>query len=89
MHYYRNCSSPYINYMYMCTMLTELLYPLQNGCTPLHYAAKEGHTTCVKQLLSIPGIYVKKIQSRKDEVIMICMYMYMYMYGAEHCILLM
>ena len=40
------------------TMLTELLYPLQYGHTPLHYAAEEGHTTCVERLLSTPGIYV-------------------------------
>ena len=39
------------------TMLTELLYPLQDGCTPLHYAAKGGHT-CVEYLLSTPGIDV-------------------------------
>ena len=37
-------------------MLAELLYPLQNGDTPLHFAAKEGHTTCVERLLSTPGI---------------------------------
>ena len=40
------------------TMLTELLYPLQYGCTPLYFAAKEGHTTCVERLLSAPGIDV-------------------------------
>ena len=40
------------------TMLTELLYPLQWGATPLHRAAKEGHTTCVERLLSTPGIDV-------------------------------
>ena len=39
-------------------MLTELLYPLQGGSTPLHLAAKRGHTTCVEHLLSIPGIDV-------------------------------
>ena len=39
-------------------MLTELLYPLQDGYTPLHLAAREGHTTCVEHLLSIPGIDV-------------------------------
>ena len=42
------------------TMLTELLYPLQYGNTPLHLAAREGHTTCVKCLLSAPGIDVNK-----------------------------
>ena len=40
------------------TMLTELLYPLQYGDTPIHLAAKRGHTTCVKHLLSTPGIDV-------------------------------
>ena len=40
------------------TMLTELLYPLQDGDTPLHHAAKGGHTTCVEHLLSTPGIDV-------------------------------
>ena len=36
----------------------ELLYPLQSSDTPLHYAAKGGHTTCVEHLLSTPGIDV-------------------------------
>ena len=40
------------------TMLTELLYPLQRGYTPIHLAAKEGHTACVERLLSTPGIDV-------------------------------
>ena len=40
------------------SMLTELLYPLQYGYTPLHYAAEGGHTTCVENLLSTPGIDV-------------------------------
>ena len=40
------------------TMLIELLYPLQDGHTPLHLAAWKGHDTCVKQLLSTPGIDV-------------------------------
>ena len=39
-------------------MLTELLYPLQGGHTPLHHAARKGHTTCVEHLLSTPGIDV-------------------------------
>ena len=39
------------------TMLTELLYPLQwGGNTPLHWAARGGHTTCVEHLLSTPDI---------------------------------
>ena len=37
---------------------TELLYPLQGGYTPLHYAACGGRTTCVERLLSTPGIDV-------------------------------
>ena len=40
------------------TMLTELLYPLQYGYTPIHLATKEGHTACVEHLLSTPGIDV-------------------------------
>ena len=36
----------------------ELLYPLQRDHTPLHWAAEEGHTTCVEYLLSTPGIDV-------------------------------
>ena len=39
-------------------MLTELLYPLQDGDTPLHLAIREGHTTFVDHLLSTPGIDV-------------------------------
>ena len=49
------------------TMLTEVLYPLQDwktalrttpGGTLLHFAAREGYTTCVERLLSTPGIDV-------------------------------
>ena len=40
------------------TMLTEQLYPLQYGITPLHLATSGGHTNCVKHLLSTPGIDV-------------------------------
>ena len=40
-----------------------LLHPLQDGRTPLHLAAKEGHTTCVERLLYTPGIDVN-IKSR-------------------------
>ena len=36
----------------------ELLYPLQDGLTPLHFAARGGHTTSVEHLLSTPGIDV-------------------------------
>ena len=39
-------------------MLTELLYPLQDGSTPLHLGVKGGHVTCVEHLLSTPGIEV-------------------------------
>ena len=62
------------------TMLTELLSALQIccTCTPLHNAAKGGHTTCVKHLLSTPGIDVNikdkvSLGVCNDEVIMICM----------------
>ena len=40
------------------TMLTEQLYPLQYGDTPLVLAASGRHTTCVERLLSTPGIDV-------------------------------
>ena len=39
-------------------MLTELLYPLQYGRTPLHTASSEGQSPCVELLLSTPGIDV-------------------------------
>ena len=45
-------------HVHVPTMLCELLYPLQDGHTPLHLAAKEGDTTRVKSLLSTPGIDV-------------------------------
>ena len=59
----------------MCTlysMLTELLYPLQDGDTPLHLAAREGHTTCVERLLSTPGIDVniKDMVSQPIDVVL-------------------
>ena len=54
------------------TMLTELLYPLQYGYTPLHYAAMGGRTTCVKHLLSTQGIDV----NIKDKVSWSTLYMY-------------
>ena len=38
-------------------MLTELLYPLQDGHTPLHLAAWRGYIS-VERLLSTPGIDV-------------------------------
>ena len=47
------------------TILSEPFYSLQWGdSTPLHLAAREGHTTCVEHLLSTPGIDV----NIKDEV---------------------
>ena len=46
-------------YMYMLpTVLTEKLYPLQLGQTPLHLAVGGAQTTCVERLLSTPGIDV-------------------------------
>ena len=38
---------------------------LQYGDTPLHLAIKRGHTTCVKRLLSTPGI---DVNSRNEHV---------------------
>ena len=43
---------------YTYTLLSELLHPLQGGDTPLHWAVREGHTTCVEHLLFTPGIDV-------------------------------
>ena len=37
---------------------THHVYPFQDANTPLHLAAWVGHTTCVKRLLSAPGIDV-------------------------------
>ena len=49
----------YIVHVYIVpTMLTELLYPLQLGNSPLHIAARNGNTTCMEHLLSTPGIEV-------------------------------
>ena len=56
-----SCSHSHIVHVHVHivpTMLTELLYPLQDGYTPLHLAASGGHTTCVERLLSTPGIDV-------------------------------
>ena len=38
--------------------ITDVFHPLQYGITPLHYAARGGHTTCVEHLLSTPDIDV-------------------------------
>ena len=53
-------------------MLTGLLYPLQDGYTTLHYAAREGHTTCVECLLSTPGIYVNLAVEVSQKVTRYC-----------------
>ena len=45
-------------YIVPTDILAELLYPLQDGGTPLHLAAEGGHTTCVEYLISTPGINV-------------------------------
>ena len=41
-------------YMYIC----NLYPPLQYDYTPLHLAARGGHTACVDHFLSTPGIDV-------------------------------
>ena len=38
------------------SILIVLLYPLQDGNTPLHFAVLEDHTTCVEHLLSTSDI---------------------------------
>ena len=48
----------HVHVYFVPTIFAELLYPLQDGNTPLHLAAKGGHTTCVEHLLSTPGIDV-------------------------------
>ena len=48
----------HVHVYFVRTILAELLYPLQDGNTPLHLAAKGGHTTCAEHLLSTPGIDV-------------------------------
>ena len=56
-----SCLKGYIHvHVYIVpTILSEPFYPLQWGdSTPLHHAAREGHTTCVERLLSTPGIDV-------------------------------
>ena len=53
-----NLSVLHVHVYNVPTLLTKPLYPLQDGNTPLHYAAKGGHTTCVEHLLSTPGIDV-------------------------------
>ena len=47
-------------HVYLVHVLTmsELLYPLQWGDTPIYLAARGDHTTCVEHLLSTPGIDV-------------------------------
>ena len=53
-----------------------VMYPLQYGCTPLHLAAKGGHTTFVERLLSTPGIDVN-IKSMVSWFIERCCTVYM------------
>ena len=60
-------------------MLTELLYPLQDGFAPLYLAVVGDHTTCVEHLLSTPGIDVN-IKSRVSWSILKSNDMH----GAEH-----
>ena len=47
-----------VRVQYVYIVPTELLYQLQDGYSPLHYAAKGSHTAVVERLLSTPGIYV-------------------------------
>ena len=39
-------------------LYVHVLCPLQDDNTPLYLAVRGGHTTCVEQLLSTPGIDV-------------------------------
>ena len=48
----------HILHVHVYIVPTGQLYPLQDGNTPLHFAAKGGHTTCVEHLLSTPGTVV-------------------------------
>ena len=45
-------------------MLTDLLYSLKEGDTPLHLALRGGHTISAECLISTPGIDV----NAKDKV---------------------
>ena len=57
--------------MFISTMLTELLYLLQDGDTPLHHAARAGHITCVNHLLSTHGIAVNAKNKRQQTPLMV------------------
>ena len=57
--------------LFVPTMLTELLYPLQIGYTPLFLAAKKCDIACVEHLLSTPGIDVN-IEDRVSWSIQCC-----------------
>ena len=42
---------------WLCVQPSTVFY-FENGFTPLHQAALNGHTTCVDRLISTPGIIV-------------------------------
>ena len=48
----------HVNVHIIPTMLAELLYPLQDGNTPLHIAVEKGYTLCMEYLISIRGMDV-------------------------------
>ena len=47
------------------------MHPLKDGDTPLHLAAKGGHTTWVERLLSTPGIDVNIINKVSGSTVVI------------------
>ena len=47
------------------------MYLLQEGNTALHLAARAGHTTCVKHLLSTPGVAVTTKNQKKKTPLMV------------------
>ena len=58
MNMYNRYMCTHVHVYIVPTMLTEQLYPLQLGNTPLHVATMGSHTTCMEHLLSTPGIDV-------------------------------